>query len=87
MVTVARDSVSAESPWPLTITGTQLRLDTSENGLLDASIVGSPARLSIGSGALEGPEVRFNQRQQLVWIDHPGVFQVPPKRFGKTKWA
>lgn len=79
MVTVTRDSVSADSPWPLTMTGSQLRLDTSENGNLDASIVGSPAKLSIGSGSLEGPEVRFNQRQQMVWIDHPGVFRVPPE--------
>jgi hypothetical protein len=58
IVTVTRDQASANSPWPLTITGTQLRMDSSDEGRLDATIIGSPAKFAIGSGAIEGPEIR-----------------------------
>ncbi len=82
-VTVTRDHVTGTSPEPLTITGERLKLNTSENGMADVQMVGSPARVKVGSGSLEGPEVRFNQRDQRVWIDHPGEFVVPVESFAK----
>ncbi len=77
MVTVTRDQVSSDSAMPLTITGNELRIDTSDGGQLDATVSGTPAKLAIGDAALSGPEVRFNQRSQIVWIDKPGVFRLP----------
>jgi hypothetical protein len=77
MVTVTRDQVSSDSAMPLTITGNELRIDTSDGGQLDATVSGTPAKLAIGDAALSGPEVRFNQRSQTVWIDKPGVFRLP----------
>ena len=82
-VTVTRDHVTETSPEPLTITGDRLKLNTSENGMADVQMVGSPARVKVGSGSLEGPEVRFNQRDQRVWIDHPGEFVVPVESIAK----
>ena len=78
-VTVTRDQASAASPWPLTITGSQLRMDSSDEGRLDATIVGSPAKFAIGSGAIESDEIRFNERRQMIWIDRPGSFRIPPE--------
>ncbi len=57
-VTVTRDQASVSSPWPLTIEGSQLTLDSSDAGKLDATITGSPAKLAIGSGSLESGEIR-----------------------------
>ncbi len=79
-VTVTRDHVTGTSPEPLTITGERLKLNTSENGMADVQMVGSPAKVKVGSGSLEGPEVRFNQRDQRVWIDHPGNLSCPSSR-------
>ncbi len=79
IVTVTRDQASLTSPLPLTITGTQLRMDSSDQGRLDATIIGSPAKFAIGSGAVESTEIRFNERRQMIWIDQPGSFKIPPE--------
>ncbi len=79
IVTVTRDQASPTSPWPLTITGSQVRMDSSDEGRLDATIIGSPAKFAIGSGAIESTEIRFNERRQMVWIDQPGSFRIPPE--------
>ena len=79
LVTITRDQVSETSPWPLTITGSQVRMDSSDGGRLDATIVGTPAKFAIGSGAIESTEIRFNEHRQMVWIDQPGSFRIPPE--------
>jgi hypothetical protein len=79
IVTVTRDPASVASPLRLTITGSQLRMDSSDQGKLDATIVGSPAKFAVGSGAVESTEIRFNERRQMVWIDQPGNFRIPPE--------
>ena len=58
IVTVTRDQISDDSALPLTIEGSQLRIDTSDGGLFDATIIGEPAKLSVGDASLSGPEVR-----------------------------
>jgi len=84
IVTVTRNQVSDDSLLPLTITGSQLRIDTSDGGQFDATIIGAPAKLSVGEASLTGPEVRFNQRSQTVWIDQPGVFRLPTSAFSQN---
>ncbi|MDZ4851270.1 MAG: hypothetical protein SGI77_18430 [Pirellulaceae bacterium] len=78
-VTITRDQISPTSPFPLTITGSQLRMDSSDEGKMDATIIGSPARFAIGSGAIESNEIRLNERRQMIWIDQPGSFRIPPE--------
>ncbi len=79
LVTITRDQVSETSPWPLTITGSQVEMNSSDGGRLDATIVGTPAKFAIGSGSIESTEIRFNEHRQMVWIDQPGTFRIPPE--------
>jgi hypothetical protein len=75
--TITRNQLSPSSPLPLTIVGEQIRLDSSDQGYLDATIQGTPAKFSIGSGAMESSEIHLNQQQQLIWMDQPGIFRMP----------
>ena len=78
-VTLIRNEDRARGTLPFTITGEHLKMNTSANGLSDVQIIGAPAEIKMGNGLLTGPEVRFNQRDQLVWMDHPGTLIVPPE--------
>lgn len=80
-VTVTRDQVSPTSPMPLTIIGNELRMDSAEQGNLDVTIIGMPAKFSIGAGAMESTEIRFNQARKMVWMEQPGIFRLPPEAF------
>ncbi len=63
-------------PWH--IDGDQLVLATNPAGQIDMQISGQPARIVVADGALEGPAIRFDQRNNLVWMDQPGEFTIPP---------
>ena len=76
-VTMTIDQLSEQYALPLTIHGSTLTTNTSEDGNADVQILGNPAQIKIGDGVLEGPEVRFNQKDQLVWMDHPGFLVIP----------
>lgn len=66
---------SALTAW--LIDGQQLTLTTNTAGQADAQIVGSPARISMGEAWLVGPEIRYDQKSGLIWMDKPGEFAVP----------
>ncbi|MEZ6135647.1 MAG: hypothetical protein R3C53_12125 [Pirellulaceae bacterium] len=57
-------------PWA--IAGQQLVLATNPAGQVDMQITGSPARIIVADGALEGPVIRFDQINNLIWMDQPG---------------
>jgi hypothetical protein len=78
-VTITRDQVSSSSDLKLTIFGNQLRMDSSDGRNMDITIMGEPAKFAIGSGAIESTEIHFDQRRQLVWMDQPGIFRIPPE--------
>lgn len=78
-VTLIRNEDRARGTLPFTITGNQLKMNTAMQGMADVQILGTPAEIKMGGGLLTGPEVRFNQRDQLVWMDHPGTLIVPPE--------
>ncbi len=88
-VTITRDQVSSSSELPLAIFGNQLRMDSSDEQNMDITILGEPAKFSVGSGAMESTEIHFNQRRQLVWMDQPGSFRIPPEAMNslQTKMA
>jgi hypothetical protein len=84
-VTLTRDSISEKTPIPLTLLGDYLRMNTSDAGNADVQITGNPAKIRVGSGEIVGPEVRFNQRSQEAWIDHPGSFELPVELLSASK--
>ncbi len=86
-VTLIRDQITDQATLPLTMTGEKLKLNTSEQGMMDAQIVGAadtPATIRLGSGSLQGLEIRFNQRSQQVWMDHPGVLVLPTEILARS---
>lgn len=83
-VTITRDRVSDHVPDPLTITGNQLLIQQTERGDSQARVVGVPARLQIGRGLLEGPQIHFSHGDAAVWIDEPGRLVVPPSWMAKS---
>lgn len=86
-VTMIRDRISDTATLPLTITGEKLKMNTADGGMMDVQIVGAPALIRLGSGHLQGTEVRFNQKSQLVWMDHPGSLTLPPEFLASTAGA
>jgi hypothetical protein len=72
-VTILREQVSSSIDMPLTIIGNQLRMDSH------ITIVGEPAKFSIGTGVMASTEIHFDSRRNSAWIDHPGVFRIPPE--------
>jgi hypothetical protein len=83
-VTLTRDQISETTPLPLTITGKMVRMNT-ESGNSNVAISGQPAKIQIGSGWLEGPEITFNEREQLVQMKQPGFIVIPPEAMANRK--
>ncbi len=82
-VVLQRESIDASNPLPVVIEGDQLRMSTADGGMADIAVSGKPARIFVGQGWLEGPTVRVNQQDRLVWIDEPGSFGVPVEALQK----
>ncbi len=78
-VTVTRERISSQRPMPLTITGTMVLMNTVNQGKSNISVAGEPAKIQIGTGWLEGKEIRFNEQDQMVWMDQPGLIVLPPE--------
>jgi hypothetical protein len=83
-VAITRDQASSTSPMPLTIVGHQLRIDSGEQENLDVTIVGNPAKFSIGAAAIESSEIHVSQARRMVWMDQPGKFKLPPEAFQQS---
>jgi hypothetical protein len=86
-VVLKRDSIDPSNPLPVVIEGDQLRMSTAEGGMADIAVSGQPARIFVGQGWLDGPVVRVNQKDHLVWIDEPGSFGVPLEAMQKPGTA
>lgn len=62
---------------PVEIYGETLVMATMADGNVDLEIEGKPAQVKLADGSIEGPSIRFNQRENQVWIDHPGNCTLP----------
>lgn len=58
------------------VEGGQLGLVTSPSGDVNLQVSGQPARIVVGGGELTGPSINFDQKTNLVWMDHPGTFSI-----------
>ncbi len=79
--TMSRDQVSENSPWPLVVTGRQMILKSETPDLSYIQLVGSPAKIAVGSGWVTAPELQLSQTDQMFWIDHPGELVLPTEAF------
>lgn len=74
-------SVTGEASGPKlpgwTVVGDELQMATNAAGQADMQISGQPARITLAEGSLEGPLIRFDQRNNLIWMDQPGEFTIP----------
>lgn len=59
------------------IVGQTLVLASTPDGNVDLEIEGSPAKVNLADGSIEGPSIRLNQQQNQLWMDHPGTFTLP----------
>ncbi len=59
------------------VVGDQLQMATNLAGQVDMQITGQPARIALAEGSLIGPIIRFDQVNNLIWMDQPGEFTVP----------
>ncbi len=76
---VFRDKPAANNkipPWH--VEGDRLQLATNAQGQADMQVDGQPARIVVAEGSLEGPTIRFDQLNNLIWMDQPGEFTIPP---------
>ncbi|GAB5402429.1 MAG: hypothetical protein Aurels2KO_06600 [Aureliella sp.] len=60
------------------VEGGELGLITSPTGDVNLQVSGQPARIVVGGGVLTGPSINFDQKTNLIWMDHPGNFALPP---------
>ncbi len=67
------------------VTGDELQMATNPAGQVDLQITGQPARITLAEGSLKGPMIRFDQRNNLVWMDHPGEFTIPTSAFASPQ--
>ncbi len=80
---LTKDQVSDESPWPFTATGERLRLSQGQNDTSDITISGQPAKVAVGSGWVQAPELNLKQNENQFWIDHPGELLIPAESLQK----
>ena len=81
---LTKDQVSDESPWPFTATGERLRLSQGQNDTSDITISGQPAKVAVGSGSVQAPELNLKQSENQFWIDHPGELIIPVEALQKN---
>ncbi len=81
---LTKNQLSDDSPWPFTVTGDQLQLSQMQNDSSDITIVGQPAKVSVGSGWVVAPELKLRQSENQFWIDHPGELVLPVEALQKS---
>lgn len=75
-LTVKHDDKNAQAtPWQLD--GNTLYLESDTVGHVNLQIVGEPATVTVGDGTLKGTTIRYDQKNNLLWMDQPGEFVVP----------
>lgn len=67
----------ASQPMPWHVEGDQLLLATNRSGQADMQIEGTPAKIVVAEGFLQGELIRFDQASNLIWMNHPGEFTIP----------
>lgn len=67
------------------VVGDELQMATNAAGQADMQISGTPARITLAEGSLEGPLIRFDQRNNLIWMDQPGEFTIPTSALAATQ--
>jgi hypothetical protein len=78
---------------PIEMVGRNLVMATTPNGEMDLEVQGEPAQIRMGDGSIQGPSFRFNQRENRIWMDHPGECVFPAKSLDSTanpnsnRWA
>lgn len=72
-----RSMLTETTPWPMTANGVQLRLQEIAPEQFNMHLIGQPAKVTLGSGEVQAPELQLSQSNQLFHIDHPGVFVIP----------
>lgn len=74
------------------VTGDRLQMATNPDGQVDLQVTGAPARIMFAHvdasesaaqsapqfGSLAGPIIRLDQQKNLIWMDQPGEFTMPP---------
>jgi hypothetical protein len=73
------------TPMQWHIEGKQLLMASNAAGQVDLQINGEPARIVMADGALEGPTIRFDQLNNLIWMDQPGEFTIPLSVLNRSK--
>lgn len=84
-VRVWRDAQNQRDSFPWHIEGEQLALATNRAGQVDMQIDGSPAKVIVAEGSLEGATLRFDQASNLIWMNHPGSFTIPVSVLNSTR--
>jgi len=75
--TLTRDQLTDETNWPLTARGDKLVLLGESKDITNIHLIGTPAKISVGTGWVEANELQLSQTEQLFWIDHPGELFLP----------
>jgi hypothetical protein len=83
-LTLTKNQLSDGSPWPFAVTGDTLHLIQNGIGYNDIAIVGQPAKVAVGSGWVEAPELKLKQSENQFWIDHPGRLLLPVELIQKS---
>jgi hypothetical protein len=82
--TLTRDQLTDETQWPLTARGDKLVLLGESKDITNIHLVGTPAKISVGTGWVEANELQLSQTEQLFWIDHPGELMIPVEALQDT---
>ncbi len=70
-----RLDASPTVPWH--IEGDSLSMTTNPAGQADVQIDGMPAKVVVAEGSLESATIRFDQANNLIWMNQPGEFTIP----------
>jgi hypothetical protein len=74
---LTKEMLSESSPWPFTATGASLRLAQTSPDAANVHLVGTPAKVAVGSGWVTAPELQLSQSDHQFWINHPGELVIP----------
>ncbi len=72
---------------PIEVHGETLVLAMSPGGEMDFEIEGKPAQVVVADGSMQGPRIRYNQREGQLWMDQPGECVLPTSTTGRLGQA
>ena len=84
---LSKEMLSDSSPWPFTATGASLRLAQTSPEAANVHLVGTPAKVAVGSGWVSAPELQLSQSDHQFWINHPGELVIPAEAIPLNKVA